>query len=147
MTAVLGLIVLLFQAISSSRRTYYAWRTRFSMAIFRSDSSLCDLQKRSPRTQKTTKTILLGVFAASAVGDLLTYVMTDPAMIAHRIPRSGFFGAFGKFAMVFAVTRSPGPVHGYFDRHSLQLHPKNNSAENWPNSTFCPRALPRMRLT
>lgn len=107
-TAVLGLIVLLFQAIllAHGGLTTLGANT-FSMAIFGPILAYV-IYKAIAKNAKDDKTILLGVFAASAVGDLLTYVMTAIQLaIAHPDPASGFFGAFGKFAMVFAVTQIP----------------------------------------
>ncbi len=47
-----------------------------------------------------------GVFLAVALSDLLTYVTTS-VQLALAFPSQGFFGAFIKFAAVFAVTQIP----------------------------------------
>ncbi len=47
-----------------------------------------------------------GVFLAVALSDLMTYVTTS-VQLALAFPSQGFFGAFIKFAAIFAVTQIP----------------------------------------
>lgn len=50
----------------------------------------------------------VAVFLAAMLGDLATYVTTSAQLaLAFPDPASGFLGAFGKFAGVFALTQLP----------------------------------------
>ena len=103
--AVLGLIVLLFQAIllAHGGLTTLGANT-FSMAIAGPFVSfgifkLC----RKLRVGKR-----VSVFLAAALGDLLTYVITSIQLAAaHPSPTGGFGGSLVEFMGIFAVTQVP----------------------------------------
>ncbi len=103
--AVLGMIVLLFQAIllAHGGLTTLGANT-FSMAIAGPFVSfgvfaLC-------RKLKVNKRI--GVFLAAALGDLLTYLVTSVQLAwAHPSPAGGFAASFAEFIGIFAVTQIP----------------------------------------
>lgn len=103
--AVLGLIVLLFQAVllAHGGLTTLGANT-FSMAIAGPFVSfgvfaLCRKLKVSRR---------IGVFLAAALGDLLTYVVTSVQLaLAHPSPTGGFAASFAEFLGIFAVTQVP----------------------------------------
>jgi cobalt/nickel transport system permease protein len=103
--AVLGLIVLLFQAIllAHGGLTTLGANT-FSMAIAGPFVSwgiwaLC---------RKANVNKRVAVFLAAALGDLLTYVVTSVQLaLAHPSPTGGFAGALTEFLGVFAVTQVP----------------------------------------
>ena len=103
--AVLGLIVLLFQAIllAHGGLTTLGANT-FSMAIAGPFVSfgvfaLCRKLRVSKR---------ISVFLAAALGDLLTYVITSIQLaMAHPSPTGGFGGSLAEFMGIFAVTQVP----------------------------------------
>ena len=103
--AVLGLIVLLFQAIllAHGGLTTLGANT-FSMAIAGPFVSfgvfaLCRKLHVGKR---------ISVFLAAALGDLLTYVITSIQLAAaHPSPTGGFGGSLVEFMGIFAVTQVP----------------------------------------
>ncbi len=103
--AVLGLIVLLFQAIllAHGGLTTLGANT-FSMAIAGPFVSfgvfkLCRKLHVGKR---------VSVFLAAALGDLLTYVITSIQLAAaHPSPTGGFGGSLVEFMGIFAVTQVP----------------------------------------
>ncbi len=96
-TSVLGLIVLLFQAILLAHGgiTTLGANT-FSMAIVGPIVSWAVFKL----FQKVKAPIGLGVFFAAALGDLCTYVVTS-------VQLGIVYGGFGKFMAVFALTQIP----------------------------------------
>ena len=103
--AVLGLIVLLFQAVllAHGGLTTLGANT-FSMAIAGPFVSfgvyaLC---------RKLNVNRKIGVFLAAALGDLLTYVVTSIQLaLAHPSPTGGFTASLTEFLGIFAVTQVP----------------------------------------
>ena len=103
--AVLGLIVLLFQAVllAHGGLTTLGANT-FSMAIAGPFVSfgvyaLC---------RKLHVNRKIGVFLAAALGDLLTYVVTSIQLaLAHPSATGGFVGSLTEFMGIFAVTQVP----------------------------------------
>ncbi len=103
--AVLGLIVLLFQAVllAHGGLTTLGANT-FSMAIAGPFVSfgvyaLC---------RKLNVNRKIGVFLAAALGDLLTYVVTSIQLaLAHPSATGGFVGSLTEFLGIFAVTQVP----------------------------------------
>lgn len=103
--AVLGLIVLLFQAIllAHGGLTTLGANT-FSMAIVGPFVSygvwaLCKKLKINKR---------VAVFLAAALGDLLTYIVTSIQLaLAHPSPTGGFGASFVEFIGIFAITQVP----------------------------------------
>lgn len=103
--AVLGLIVLLFQAVllAHGGLTTLGANT-FSMAIVGPFVSfgvyaLC---------RKLHVNRKIGVFLAAALGDLLTYVVTSIQLaLAHPSATGGFVGSLTEFLGIFAVTQVP----------------------------------------
>ena len=103
--AVLGLIVLLFQAVllAHGGLTTLGANT-FSMAIAGPFVSfgvyaLC---------RKLHVNRKIGVFLAAALGDLLTYVVTSIQLaLAHPSATGGFVGSLTEFLGIFAVTQVP----------------------------------------
>lgn len=101
--AFLGAIVLLFQSLLLAHGGITTLGANImSMAVF---GPWCGyviyvLLKKTP--------FALRVFAAMAVADLTTYIFTS-AQLALAFPdaQTGFFGAFGKFMSVFAITQIP----------------------------------------
>lgn len=109
-TSVLGLIVLLFQAIllAHGGLTTLGANT-FSMAIVGPFAAygIYRLIVRPAHTAKYDKNrTLFAVFLASAVGDLLTYVVTS-IQLSMAFPGDSFVQSFAKFASIFAVTQVP----------------------------------------
>ena len=103
--AVLGLIVLLFQAVllAHGGLTTLGANT-FSMAIagpfvsFGVYALCCKLNVNRK----------IGVFLAAALGDLLTYVVTSIQLaLAHPSPTGGFAASLTEFLGIFAVTQVP----------------------------------------
>lgn len=103
--AVLGIIVLLFQAIllAHGGLTTLGANT-FSMAIVGPFVAfgvymLC-------KKAKISKTV--GVFLGAFLGDLVTYVVTAGQLaIAHPSAKDGFMATFKEFLSIFAVTQVP----------------------------------------
>ena len=103
--AVLGLIVLLFQAVllAHGGLTTLGANT-FSMAIAGPFVSfgvyaLC---------RKLNVNRKIGVFLAAALGDLLTYVVASIQLaLAHPSATGGFVGSLTEFLGIFAVTQVP----------------------------------------
>ena len=103
--AVLGLIVLLFQAIllAHGGLTTLGANT-FSMAIAGPFISygVWTLCKKLKVNRK------VAVFLAAALGDLLTYVITSIQLAAaHPSPTGGFAASFTEFIGIFALTQVP----------------------------------------
>ncbi|NLL65726.1 MAG: energy-coupling factor ABC transporter permease [Clostridiaceae bacterium] len=111
-TTVLGLIVLLFQAIllAHGGLTTLGANT-FSMAIIGPLVSFAIyklVSKNAAAGDSGNKTRLVGVFLATALGDLFTYVTTSIQLaMAYPDPVGGFGASFAKFGTVFAVTQIP----------------------------------------
>lgn len=103
MMSVLGIIVLLFQAIllAHGGLTTLGANT-FSMAIFGPFVSfgIFKLMK------KCKAPISLAVFLSATVGDMATYVLTS-VQLAAAYPGDNFWVSFGKFIAVFAPTQVP----------------------------------------
>lgn len=103
--AVLGLIVLLFQAVllAHGGLTTLGANT-FSMAIagpFVSFGVYALCRKMNVNRK-------VGVFLAAALGDLLTYVVTSVQLaLAHPSATGGFAGSLTEFLGIFAVTQVP----------------------------------------
>lgn len=103
--SVLGIIVLLFQALLLAHGgiTTLGANT-FSMGIFGPIVSY--LLYKGLQKMNVSKTI--SVFAAAALGDLATYVITSMQLaLAFPAADGGFFVSFEKFLAVFAVTQAP----------------------------------------
>lgn len=103
--AVLGLIVLLFQAVllAHGGLTTLGANT-FSMAIAGPFISygVWTLCKKLKVNRK------VAVFLAAALGDLLTYVITSLQLAAaHPSPTGGFAASFTEFIGIFALTQVP----------------------------------------
>ncbi len=109
-TSVLGLIVLLFQALllAHGGLTTLGANT-FSMAIVGPIVAFAvyKLIVNKKVTYKENKgRMLFGVFLAAALADLITYVVTAFQLaLAH--PGAGFGSSFAKFLSIFAVTQIP----------------------------------------
>ena len=103
--AVLGLIVLIFQAVLLAHGgiTTLGANT-FSMAI--AGPFVAYGIYKLGKKFKWNRTVT--VFLAATMGDLFTYVITAIQLaMAHPSQVSGFIGAFYKFAGIFAVTQVP----------------------------------------
>lgn len=103
--SVLGMIVLLFQAIllAHGGLTTLGANT-FSMAV--AGPIAAYWVYRSLRRLGTG--LSLSVFAAAALGDLVTYLVTSVQLaLAFPDPASGFAGALLKFGGIFAITQVP----------------------------------------
>lgn len=109
-TSVLGIIVLLFQAIllAHGGLTTLGANT-FSMGIFGPILAYLIYRGVSQNGKvKNEKILYLAVFLASTLGDLMTYVVTSVQLAAaFPDPAGGFIASFGKFAAIFAVTQIP----------------------------------------
>ena len=103
--SVIGLIVLLFQAIllAHGGLTTLGANT-FSMGIAGPLVSY-GIYKA---VRKTNMSKNVAIFLGAALGDLFTYVITSIQLaMAYPDPVGGFMASFGKFATVFAVTQVP----------------------------------------
>lgn len=103
--AVLGIIVLLFQAIllAHGGLTTLGANT-FSMAIVGAFVSygLYHLLKKLKVNQ------LVSIFIAAALGNLMTYVVTSVQLaLAHPASIGGVMGSFTEFLGIFALTQVP----------------------------------------
>lgn len=110
-TSVLGIIVLIFQAIllAHGGLTTLGANT-FSMAIVGPLVSFALYKaiagKASAATSQTRR--LVAIFVATALGDLMTYVVTSIQLaIAYPDPTGGIGASFVKFGAIFAVTQIP----------------------------------------
>lgn len=102
-TAVLGLIVLVFQALLLAHGGITTLGANvFSMAIVGPFVSFGVYQL----CKKMRVPTAVGVFLAAFLGDLLTYVTTSFQM-AMAFPQAGFAATLAKFLSVFAVTQLP----------------------------------------
>ncbi len=101
--AVSGLIVLLFQALLLAHGGISTLGANvFSMAIAGPFVSYFVYRLLKGTNKK------VAVFAAAALGDLLTYVVTSIQLaLAHPDPVSGVMGSMTKFLSIFAVTQIP----------------------------------------
>jgi cobalt/nickel transport system permease protein len=103
MMSILGIIVLLFQALllAHGGLTTLGANT-FSMAIFGPFVSygLFKLLK------KCKVPVSVAVFVGSAVGDMATYCLTS-VQLAAAYPGDNFWASFGKFIAIFAPTQLP----------------------------------------
>lgn len=103
--SVLGLIVLLFQALllAHGGLTTLGANT-FSMAVV-GPLVAWGVYKLGSRLRAPG---WLGVFLVAALGDLSTYVVTSLQLaLAFPAPMGGVWGSFMKFAGIFAVTQVP----------------------------------------
>lgn len=102
--SVLGLIVLLFQAIllAHGGLTTIGANT-FSMAIAGPIASYA-IYRLCKKTGVNKK---IAIFMAAALGDLFTYCITAAQMAAAHNADTGFWAAFGRFLAVFAPTQLP----------------------------------------
>ncbi len=101
--AVIGLIVLLFQALLLAHGGITTLGANvFSMAVIGPFVGYY-VYKSLKNTNRT-----LAVFLGAMLADLLTYVMTSVQLaLAHPDAVSGFMGSFTKFMGIFAITQIP----------------------------------------
>lgn len=101
-TSVLGLIVLLFQALllAHGGLTTLGANT-FSMAI--AGPILAFVIYHALKKQNRS----VAVFLAATLGDLFTYIITATQLAIVYHEGIGFMGALGKFLSIFAVTQVP----------------------------------------
>lgn len=104
-TSVLGVIVLLFQALLLAHGGLSTLGANvFSMAIVGSFAAYWIYRA----AMKTVMSSGVAVFLAASLGDLATYVTTAIQLaLAFPDPASGFTGSLAKFMTVFAVTQIP----------------------------------------
>ncbi len=103
--ALMGTVVLLFQALLLAHGGLTTLGANvFSMAIVGPWCGYgCYVAARSLKLPTA-----VGIFAAMAIADLSTYVMTSLQLaLAYPDASGGFLGAVGKFLGVFAVTQIP----------------------------------------
>ncbi|WHH57311.1 energy-coupling factor ABC transporter permease [Petroclostridium sp. X23] len=135
-TSVLGLIVLIFQAILLAHGGITTLGANvFSMAI--AGPIIAFLTYKG--VKKAGGSSAIAVFFAAALGDLLTYMMTAIQLaLAFPDPAGGFVTSLGKFMTVFAVTQIPlaisegiltviifNVLHAYNSRELQQLNVLN----------------------
>lgn len=103
--SVLGLIVLLFQALLLAHGGITTLGANvFSMAIIGPIVSFAVYKL----TYKTTQNRSLAVFLAAALGNLLTYVTTSLQLgLAFPAIEGGFMASAAKFLSIFALTQVP----------------------------------------
>ena len=103
--AVLGSIVLLFQALLLAHGGLTTLGANaFSMAIVGPWVAYGIFHG----TRRLGTSFSTSVFAAAALGDLMTYVCTSAQLaLAFPDPVSGFMGAWMKFLAIFALTQIP----------------------------------------
>lgn len=101
--AVIGLIVLLFQALLLAHGGITTLGANvFSMAVVGPFVGYF-VYKSLKNTNRT-----LAVFLGAMLADLLTYIMTSIQLaLAHPDAVSGFMGSFTKFVGIFAITQIP----------------------------------------
>jgi cobalt/nickel transport system permease protein len=104
-TSVLGLIVLIFQALLLAHGGITTLGANvFSMAI--AGPVVAFLMYKG--IKKIKGPVWLAVFAAAAVGDLMTYTVTSVQLaLAFPDPVGGFMASLGEFMTIFAVTQLP----------------------------------------
>lgn len=124
--AVLGLIVLIFQAVFLAHGGLTTLGANvFSMGIAGPVVAYL-VYKAGIRLGANTYAT---VFLAAALADLVTYVVTS-AQLALAFPgTAGFFGAFSAFAAIFAITQVPlaiieGAVIALVFKYIVQLKPE-----------------------
>jgi len=124
--AVLGLIVLVFQAVFLAHGGITTLGANvFSMGIAGPVVAYI-IYKAGTRAGANTYAT---VFLAAALADLVTYVVTS-VQLALAFPGSvGFLGAFSAFAAIFAVTQIPlaiieGAVIALVFKYIVQLKPE-----------------------
>lgn len=102
-TSVLGLIVLMFQAMILAHGGITTLGANvFSMGI--AGPIVSYLIYRSLRNSSKT----MAVFLAAALGDLVTYTVTSVELaLAYPDPVNGIVGSLTKFLQIFAVTQVP----------------------------------------
>lgn len=111
-TSVLGIIVLLFQAIllAHGGLTTLGANT-MSMAVVGPIVSYLiyrGISRGASKNQKPDRVRTIAVFLAATLGDLVTYVVTAVQLaLAYPDPAGGFASSFAKFGAVFAVTQIP----------------------------------------
>lgn len=101
-TSVLGLIVLLFQALLLAHGGLTTLGANvFSMGI--AGPFLAYFIYRALRKKNRT----IAIFSAAFLGDLFTYVITSVQLAVVYHQGIGFMASFEKFASIFAVTQVP----------------------------------------
>lgn len=151
-TAVLGLIVLLFQAILLAHgglTTLGANLTSMGIAGPILSLIIYRLIVGNPKTNTASvspKKVYFAVFLASALGDLFTYVVTSIQLaMAYPDPAThSALASFQKFASIFAITQIPlaiiegiltAMIFSFITTHNrdqlidLNVLPKNMTAE------------------
>jgi len=103
--SVLGLIVLLFQAVLLAHGGLTTLGANaFSMAVAGPLVAFATYRL----VKKAKEPQWLGVFLAAALGDLMTYVVTSVQLaIAFPAEVGGFGASLGKFMGIFALTQIP----------------------------------------
>lgn len=105
--AVVGLVVLLFQAILLAHGGLTTLGANaFSMAI--AGPFVAYALFRLIAKNANGKKLLVGVFVAASAGDLITYVVTSAQLaLAYPSAEGGFLASFARFGSVFAFTQIP----------------------------------------
>lgn len=105
--AVVGLVVLLFQALllAHGGLTTLGANT-FSMAI--AGPFVAYGLFRLISRKNTGKRMLVAVFVAASFGDLITYVVTSLQLaLAYPAANGGILASFSRFGAIFALTQVP----------------------------------------
>lgn len=124
--AVLGLIVLIFQAVFLAHGGITTLGANvFSMGIAGPAVAYL-IYKAGTRAGANTYAT---VFLAAALADLVTYVVTSIQLALAFPAATGFFEAFSAFAAIFAVTQVPlaiveGAVIALVFKYIVQLKPE-----------------------
>ncbi len=124
--AVLGLIVLVFQAVFLAHGGLTTLGANvFSMGIAGPAVAYL-VYKAGTRAGANTYAT---VFCAAALADLVTYVVTSIQLALAFPGTTGFFGAFTAFAAIFAVTQVPlaiieGAIIALVFKYIVQLKPE-----------------------
>ncbi len=123
---ILGLIVLIFQAVFLAHGGITTLGANvFSMGIAGPIIAYL-VYKAGIRSGANTYAT---VFAAAALADLTTYVVTSIQLALAFPGTSGFFGAFTAFATIFAITQIPlaiieGAITVLIFKYIVQLKPE-----------------------
>ncbi|WP_292520961.1 energy-coupling factor ABC transporter permease [Methanoculleus sp.] len=124
--AVLGLIVLVFQAVFLAHGGITTLGANvFSMGIAGPAVAYL-IYKAGTRVGANTYAT---IFAAAALADLTTYVVTSVQLALAFPGTTGFLGAFSAFAAIFAITQIPlaiveGAVIALVFKYIVQLKPE-----------------------
>ena len=108
-TSVLGLIVLVFQALLLSHGGLTTLGANvFSMAIVGPLAAfgIYKAVRGKADYEHNKKRVLFAVFLAASLGDLITYVVTA-FQLAFAHPGADFFASLLKFLSIFALTQIP----------------------------------------